>query len=486
MAKEISILLLEDNSSDALLVRDTLESGGLRPLLHHVDSGPKFQEALRASRPDLIISDFSLPSYDGKAALSTAQTLAPGTPFIFYSGTIGEESAIEALKGGATDYVLKDKPKRLISAVERALREAAQREQQREADEQIVAQAQLLDLATDAIIVRDLEDRIQFWNQGAERLYGFSRSEVLGHKSTEFIPLASRQVFAEAKRTTVECGQWEGEMEHVARDGRPVLVMSRWTLVRNKSGELKRIMAINTDITEKRRLERQFLRAQRLETVGTLASGVAHDLNNILAPILMACEFLKDVQPTREAADMMEMAHKSAQRGAGVVNQLLTFVRGSDGKRTLVQPTPLLADIWNVLRKALPKSIATECEFEPGLLPIFADATQLHQVLMNLCINARDAMPNGGKLTVKARNCGDSSISIRVEDTGTGIPADILDNIFDPFFTTKEPGKGTGLGLSTVLGIVKSHGGKVKVESREGSGTAFEIILPVAPTTELP
>src|SRR5690606_25109176 len=135
-------------------------------------------------------------------------------------------------------------------------------------------------------------------------------------------------------------------------------------------------------ITEKRRLERQFLRAQRLESVGTLASGVAHDLNNILAPILMACEFLKDVQPTREAADMMEMAHKSAQRGAGVVNQLLTFVRGSDGKRTLVQPTPLLADIWNVLRKALPKSIATECEFEPGLLPIIADATQLHQVLM--------------------------------------------------------------------------------------------------------
>jgi two-component system, cell cycle sensor histidine kinase and response regulator CckA len=479
MTERISILLLEDNQSDALLIQGTLESGGLRPVFQHVESGQKFEKALRDSTPDLIISDFSIPGYSGKRALEAAQSLSPDVPFIFYSGTIGEEAAIEALKCGATDYVLKDKPKRLIAAIQRALRESAQRRQQREAAAQIAAQAQLLNLATDAIIVRDLEDRIEFWNQGAERLYGFTRAEILGRKSTEFIPPASQEVFNLAKRLTVEQGHWEGEKEHVTKDGNQVIVMSRWTLVRNQSGEPERILAINTDITEKKRLEKQFLRAQRLESVGTLASGIAHDLNNILAPILMACEFLKDVQPTREAAEMMDMALKCAKRGTGVVNQLLTFVRGTDGKHQVLDTKTVLAEIWSVLKKSLPENIAAQCEIATSLLPIKADATQLHQVLMNLCINARDAMPQGGKLTVTAGNSDDESrVVIRVQDTGTGMPAEVLDRIFDPFFTTKEPGKGTGLGLSTLAGIIKSHGGTVKVDSHVGAGTVFEVVLP--------
>lgn len=483
MPKQISILLLEDNATDALLIRRTLEPVGLCQVFHHVSSAEEFQEALRTSKPDLIISDFSLPSYDGKAALAAAQSLSPGVPFIFYSGTIGEESAIEALKCGATDYVLKAKPKRLISAIERALSESEQRRHQREADEKLAAQAQLLDLATDAIIVRDLENRIQFWNHGAERLYGFTRGEVLGQKFMDYIPPASQEIFEEAKRLTLEQGQWQGEKEHVSKSRRKVVVMSRWTLVRNERGEPERILAINTDITEKKQLETQFLRAQRLESVGTLASGIAHDLNNILAPILMTCGILKDVQPSTEATEMMEMALQSAQRGAGMVNQLLTFVRGGEGKRTLIQTNPVLQEICSVLQKTLPKNITFRCEIESGLRPITADATQLHQMLMNVCVNARDAMPNGGRLTVTARNAADASVLIRVEDTGTGIPADLVENIFDPFFTTKEPGKGTGLGLSTVLGIVKSHGGKLKVESQEGTGTTFSIMLPPATTT---
>lgn len=483
MAKQISILLLEDNASDALLIRRTLESGTLQPSWHHVDTRGKFEEALRTSEPDLIISDFSLPGYNGKAALTAARLIRPDVPFIFFSGTIGEESAIEALKCGATDYVLKDKPKRLISAIERALSECEQRRQKRDADEKIAAQAQLLDLATDAIVVRDLEDRIEFWSQGAERLYGFTRDEMAGRKSTEFMSVASKAIFNEAKGLTLERGHWEGEMEHLTKEAKQVIVLSRWTLLRSKDGEPERILAINTDITEKKRLEKQFLRAQRLESVGTLASGIAHDLNNILSPILAACEFLKDHQPDKQSTEMVELAMKSAHRGVGVVNQLLTFVRGSDGQRILVQTETLLKEIWSILRKTLPRGISSECEIEPGLFPILADPTQLHQVLMNLCINARDAMPNGGKLTVTAKNTADSCILIRVEDTGTGIPASILENIFDPFFTTKEPGKGTGLGLSTVLGIVKSHGGTLKVESQEGVGTAFDIILPAAAGT---
>ena len=478
MEREITILLLEDNATDAELIKQTLASEGVPAAFEHASSGNQFEDALRNCHPDLIISDFSLPSYNGKAALAAAQLLSPGTPFIFYSGTIGEEAAIEALKSGATDYVLKDKPKRLISAIKRALHEAEQRRLRLDADAQIAAQAQLLDLATDAIIVRDLEDRVQFWNQGAERLYGFSRDEVIGKKSTSFIPAAAHHIFREAKRLTLEQGHWHGEMEHLSKDRKAVVVMSRWTLVRKTTGEPERILAINSDITEKKLLEQQFLRAQRLESIGTLASGIAHDLNNILAPILMACEVLKDVQPDAQAKELIEMARNSAERGAGVVNQLLTFVRGSDGKRSIVQTPALLNEICGVLRKTMPKNITTRCEIDPALPPIKADPTQIHQVLMNLCVNARDAMPNGGKLTVTASTDSESFVVIRVADTGTGIPQDILEKIFDPFFTTKEPGKGTGLGLSTVVGIVKSHGGKVSVESQQGAGTAFEIIFP--------
>jgi two-component system cell cycle sensor histidine kinase/response regulator CckA len=276
----------------------------------------------------------------------------------------------------------------------------------------------------------------------------------------------------------LERGHWEGEMDHVSKTQKSVIVNSRWTLVRNQSGEPDRILAINTDITENKRLEQQFLRAQRLESIGTLASGIAHDLNNILAPILLACEFLKDEQKSDEASKMIDMAVKSAQRGASLVNQLLAFVKGTEGKRTALKTNDVLNEICVILEKTLPRNIKIKREIQDGLPPIEADATQLHQVLMNLCVNARDAMPKGGNLTITAKNAPDSVILIRVEDTGTGIPPGIIERIFDPFFTTKEIGKGTGLGLSTVATIVKAHGGTLKIETDVGAGTVFEISLP--------
>jgi two-component system cell cycle sensor histidine kinase/response regulator CckA len=477
---QISILLLEDNSNDAELLRLALQSGGIDAVTRQVSSESKFQEALRNGTPDLIICDYSLPGYSGKAALTAAQTLRPEVPFIFFSGTIGEEAAIEALKSGATDYVLKDKPKRLVSAIHRALAQAEQRRDYIESEKRIRDQAQLLDLATDAIIVRDLEDCIQFWNQGAERLYGFNRDEVVGKKSTDFIPPSAQEVFAKAERITLESGHWEGEMDHLSKVGQSIIVNSRWTLVRNQRGEPNRILAINSDITDKKRLEQQFLRAQRLESIGTLASGIAHDLNNILSPILMACEFLKDEQKSDEATHMIDVAVKSARRGASLVSQLLAFVKGTEGKRTLLQTNDVLDEICAILEKTLPKNITIKRAIQAGLLPIEADATQLHQVLMNLCVNARDAMPKGGSLTIMATNTPDSFILIRVQDSGTGIPPAIVEKIFDPFFTTKDIGKGTGLGLSTVATIIKANGGTLKVETEVGSGTIFEISLPAA------
>jgi two-component system, cell cycle sensor histidine kinase and response regulator CckA len=484
MSEAISILLLEDNSNDAELLKLTLKSGGVEAVVVHSTSGAAFLDALNAGSPDLIISDYSIPSYSGKAALDAAQRVRPDVPFIFFSGTIGEEAAIEALKWGATDYILKDKPMRLVPAIHRALEDREQTRQRREAEKKILNQAQLLDLATDAIIVRDLDDRVEFWNQGAERLYGFSRAEIIGKKATEFIPPAAHGVFNEAKRTTLAGGQWQGEMEHLTKDGKQVVVISRWTLVKNESGEPDRVLAINSDITENKRLEKQFLRAQRLESVGTLASAIAHDLNNILTPILGACEFLKEEQKSREAADILDMAFKSAERGASLVHQLLTFVKGGEGKRSRLQTETILGEICAMLKKTLPKNITLKADIQDDLWPIEADPTQLHQVLMNLCVNARDAMPNGGPLTVIATNAPDQFVRIRVQDSGTGIPPEVMDNIFDPFFTTKEPGKGTGLGLSTVAKIIKNHGGSINVESEVGSGTTFEIELPAASRRE--
>jgi two-component system cell cycle sensor histidine kinase/response regulator CckA len=483
MKKAISILLLEDNETDAELVEAMLQREGFTIQVRRVLTESDFHLALETSKPDLIISDYSLPSYTGKAALLAAKALSPETPFVFYSGTIGEEAAIEALKLGAMDYVLKDKPKRLVSAVQRALDDAERRKQQREADEKITAQAQLLDLATDAIVVCDLEDHVQFWNDGAERLYGYTREDAVGNRLRDFMPVSFVGPFQQARETTLEKGHWEGEMEHLNKGNKAIVVTSRWTLVKDRTGQPERILMINTDYTERKQLEKQFLRAQRLESIGTLASGIAHDLNNILAPIFMASGILETEPLSTESAAMVDMIKRSAQRGADVVKQVLTFVRGSDGKRVSLNVDYLLKEICKVARETFPKNIDVRCVVPNDLFLVRGDPTQLHQILMNLCVNARDAMPNGGKLVLSARNGDDSdagSVVMEVEDSGTGIPEALIDKIFDPFFTTKEPSKGTGLGLSTVLGIVKSHGGNLKVQTKEGAGTKFQIFLPVA------
>lgn len=482
MEKAINIILVEDNPADAELIQATLEAHGLEFEMTRVDTEAAFKAALQA-RPDLVISDHSLPAYNGKAALHEIQRAWPDVPFLFYSGTIGEEAAIDALKLGATDYVLKDNPRRLIPAISRALDDAAQRQRQREADEHIRAQAQLLDLATDAIMVRDMNDRVLFWNKGAEAIFGLPSAEALGRDIKQLI-VRHPAPYLQAREHTLARGHWQGELEHLNRQGGAVTVMSRWSLVRDPEGRPSQILAIDTDITEKKQLELKFLRAQRLESVGTLASGIAHDLNNILAPILMGCDIIKELQPSREAAEMVEMMRSSGQRGAGIVKQLLTFVRGSDGKIIPIDPAALLEEVCRVARQTFPKNITTECRLEPCLPPVKGDPTQLNQVLMNLCINARDAMPGGGRLILSAEPLPDAQLLIQVADTGTGIPQEIMEKIFDPFFTTKEPGKGTGLGLSTVVGIIKGHGGTLKVESQPGTGTTFQILLPVEKASE--
>jgi len=273
-----------------------------------------------------------------------------------------------------------------------------------------------------------------------------------------------------------------------------VIVNSRATLIRHEDGTPRAVLGINTDITGQKKLEQHLLRTQRLESIGTLASGVAHDLNNILVPILMAVPILRSDKAMEKSNHLLNTIEISAQRGADIVRQVLTFARGASGDRVLLQPIYLLEEVAKIARQTFPKTVRIRTTYAEDLRLVEGDPTQMHQVLLNLCLNARDAMPEGGTLSLTAENFDVDEqyatmkagvkpgphVLISVIDTGTGIPQNIVDKIFDPFFTTKEPGKGTGLGLSSALGIVKSHGGVISVYSGV-DGTTFRLLLPSMP-----
>ncbi len=393
-------------------------------------------------------------------------------------------------------YVLRDAgghPRRMIGGITDLSERRRMEDTLRQNEERIREQASLLDKAHDAILVRDLEHRITFWNKSAEELYGWSAEEAVGRKISELL-YRDPADFLTATRTTLETGEWKGEIRQATRSGAEVLVEGRWTLVRDAEGQPKSILAINSDITEKKRLEAQFLRVQRMESIGTLAGGIAHDLNNVLSPILMAVDLLRMKTTDPTSLGVLATVEASARRGADMVRQVLSFARGMDGQRLPLRAKDVLRDIGHILQETFPKNI--RCSTRAGAeLPLLSgDATQLHQVLLNLCVNARDAMPHGGSLEVRAdgveidehyaaMNPGatpGTHVVFTVTDSGHGIPAEMRDKIFDPFFTTKELGRGTGLGLSTVLAIVKSHGGFIQVQSAPGEGTVMKVYFPAA------
>jgi signal transduction histidine kinase/CheY-like chemotaxis protein len=283
------------------------------------------------------------------------------------------------------------------------------------------------------------------------------------------------------------------EAQMYRQDGRVIWTTTNARAVRDDRGELL-YEGIIEDITERKHLEEKLLRMQRVEAIGALASGLAHDLNNILVPMLMAAGMLKDKLTDQTDRDILGLAEQSVRRGAKIIAQLLTFGRGGEGERIGVRPENLIEEILRIMQETFPRDIEIVREIPNDLWGVVTDPTQMHQVLMNLCVNARDAMPEGGRLTLAARNVeldeagaggfAEASpgryVELSVADTGQGIPPELLSRIFDPFFTTKGIGKGTGLGLSTVSSIVKNHGGFLTVESRMGEGTVFAIRIPAS------
>jgi PAS domain S-box-containing protein len=617
--RSLRILHVEDNDADAELIRALLLAEWPDCSITRVETRPEFEAAVKQDGFDIFLSDFSLPRFDGLTALEIARQHDTATPFIFISGTIGEERAVEAMQRGAMDYVLKDRPARLVPSIRRALELVSEQKKRRAAEQRLDesrkmlselaersselfwsvsrnrilfvspaferiwglpiaelerdpliwldsvhqddrervkaafdevlrgaqisleeeyrlvrpdgsqrwvldsrlafadpqgarvsgtvrditelkqveqklrGQAELLDKARDMIVVCGVDRRIFYWNAGAERVLGWKSDEAIGRTCEE---LTGDDVFRIVVEGLADSGnaEWIGEVQVHGREGKLHTLDMRVNVISTEGNQsVASHLIICTDVTEQRLLEKQYLRAQRLESVGTLAGGIAHDLNNVLTPIVMAVNLLQRREPDADTQKFLAIMEKSAAHGTNLVKQVLAFARGDEGPREMLDPGKIINDVVELLGQTLPRSITVETRLAPQLMQISADETQLGQVLMNLCVNARDAMPDGGRLTVSADNVtveaaqaranpgavAGPHVMIAVQDTGTGMPPKVLEKIFDPFFTTKGAGKGTGLGLATVMGILKSHGGFLQVASEVGRGTVFSLFFPI-------
>jgi PAS domain S-box-containing protein len=625
----LRVLQIEDNEEDAHLTHRQLRREWPDCETTRVDSTEALTAALRTQAFDLVLSDFSMPGFNGLDALDICRQQQPLTPYIFLSGTLGEENAVKALQRGASDYILKDRPERLIEAIHLALgrgTDAARRARaeielssqrgwyaqimenlsdliavvdlegrrlynspayanflgdpanlrgtdgmrdihpedrprvraafaetvrtgkgwqmeyrlvtarggvhymesvgtvirrangdwksvlvvshditaRRESEAQIRMQAFLLARARDAIVATDLAHRVSFWNASAERIFGWPAAEAMGRHLGEMGLALDPESYAAAHAQTLETGEWHGNLQLRTREGKLLQIEGSWSLVRRPEGDA--VLMIATDVTDTRKLENDLLRSERMDSIGMLAGGVAHDLNNVLTPILMGAELLRSHPNSPNRARILETIERSGRHGAALVQQLLAFARGGDGEQADVNVGSLVEDVEVLLGQTLPPNIRLTVACHPGVEPIHADATQVKQMLLNLCINARDAMPAGGSIAILAENLEVSAalaaahpgaragrhVCISVRDDGRGIPPAVLKKIFDPFFTTKGQGKGTGLGLSTVAGIVRKHGGFLTVESEVNLGTCFRLFFPLqaaaaaAPAPERP
>ena len=363
----------------------------------------------------------------------------------------------------------------------------------RQAEETIREQVKLLDQAHDAILMLDLDTLVRYWNKGAERLYGYSSAEVEGKNISEYIyDETGAKDFWRAYEQTIQNAEWSGELHQRKRGGAVIISDCRWTLVRSSNGESTGILQVCTDVTERKRMESRFLRAQRVESIGIFASGMVHDLNNVFSPMLIGVQILKRKLHDQRSRRLLNNIESSARYGSDMAHQVLSFVKGAEGVHTRLHPQKIIKDMFRQLAHIFPDTIRMHSHVPEKISSVMGDETQLHQVLINLCTNARDAMPQGGELTVSVENifvnkemaedftnaAEGEYVIFSISDTGAGIPSSELDKIFEPFYTTKELGKGTGLGLSISIGIVKGHKGFITVESVKGKGSTFKIFLP--------
>ncbi len=369
--------------------------------------------------------------------------------------------------------------------------------QQRELDEAIqraLRMNSLLDISNEAFITEDLDFRVTYWNNGAEQIYGWTKEEAAGRDIRDLIYDDATR-FEEAAAALAATGRWTGELQQRSKDGRHIIVACRWQAITDENGKPTSYFAVNSDVTALREQQEQQNRARRLESLGTLAGGIAHDLNNVLTPVLMSVQLLRTVESARERTELLDGMQAAVTRGAEMISQVLSFARGVKGARDAVHASDLIDELSKLTLAVLPKSIELDID-HTAVSPMLGDATQILQVLVNLVTNARDAMAEGGILRIRVREHEVSPsaampamvapgryVAITIEDSGSGMNAEVQSQIFDPFFTTKGPGEGTGLGLASSLAIARSHGGLLSVESEPGAGSRFTLFIPALDAT---
>jgi two-component system, cell cycle sensor histidine kinase and response regulator CckA len=502
MSLLLHILIVEDSEDDLLLLLRELRRGGYNPDYVRVETANEMQAALDRQHWDIVIADYTLPRFSAPEALELLQQKQQDIPFIIVSGTIGEEAAVAAMRSGAHDYLLKDNLARLVPAVERELREAHERQQRLWAEQALQESEQrfrqLAENITESVFWMADPNAMQmlYVSPAYENIWGNS-CESLYNNFMEWINvihLDDRERIQANFFNQSLLGNYDEEYRIVRPDGLLRWIRDRGFPIKDHHGKAYRTVGFAEDITNRKSTETMLRRTERLESLGILSSGIAHDLNNMLTPIVGIAQLLPLKFPNidDQTKRLLQILDQSAQRGADLVKQILSFSSGVEGKLINTQVSGVLLEIQKIIQQTFPKNIELSINLPTDSWLIAADETLLYQVFMNLCVNARDAMPDGGKLSITTENVVidenyasthldaqvGSYLVITIADTGMGIQPKILGNIFDPFFTTKEIGKGTGLGLSTAIGIIKSHHGFIDVLSEVGSGTRFKVFLP--------
>ncbi|MCB1100147.1 MAG: response regulator [Verrucomicrobiae bacterium] len=623
MNKPLNILFVEDNPADTKMMLAQLRTDGFDPTWKRIETEADFLAEIRNS-PDIILSDYSMPQFSGLRAAELLRESGLEIPFILISGTVGEDVAVDAMKHGATDYLLKDRIVRLGSAVERALRETRAHSERKQAGTELrwktaLLQAQLhssldgilvvdsqgkkilqnqrmndlwkippeiavdsndavqiefvtqrtkdprqfvdkiahlyshpdeisrdeielidgtvldrysapvldqaginygriwsfrditerrkmqesharlamsVEQATECVIITDTSGAILYVNPAFEKSSGYTVAEALGKNPSILKSDKHDAEFYRQMWSTIERGEvWRGHMVNRRKDGTLYEEEATISALRDAAGEVINYVAVKQDVTRERQLEAQFRQSQKMEGIGQLAGGVAHDFNNILAAIMMQAELTgMDENISQEVREGLLEIKGAADRAANLTRQLLLFSRKEVMQSRQLDLNDLVTSLAKMLQRIIREDVQLRLHLHSAPLLTVADAGMLDQLLMNLAVNARDAMPRGGELIIetaeKAIIAGHADLDmdalpgryvwLSVSDTGGGIPPEIQSRMFEPFFTTKEVGKGTGLGLATVFGIVKQHKGWIKVDSEVGVGTTFQVFLPAS------